>query len=470
MKLRSRAFTAGIGYTIGNILIKGINFLALPIFSRLMTTEEFGVYNVFLSYDAILFVLIGMALHTSLRSASYKYEGKIDEYTSSVSLVYFINTFFLLIVATIFGGMLSSLLGFDQIIIYLLILYSFGSSILTLYNDRISIDYAYKKYIAIAFLNTIGNLSISLLLMFTVFNNERELGRIFGTTITIFVIAIVLLFLLYRKSLPKYNRDYWKFGIKYSLPIIPHGISQVLLSQFDRIMINKMVGASEAGIYSLGGNIKLLLTTITSSVSASWTTWFYSEIDKGNKKIIQKRAIQLSTFFVVLSIILISISPEIIYFLGGKAYEAGKYIAVPVVLDAFVLALYNIIVPSEYYTEKTIYIMLGTMFAAIINIITNYIFIRMFGYIAAAYTTLFSYTCYLVLHIIISYKLVKFFVIPLKWIFTFGLCMVGISAWNLYFINNIIIRWISCVILLALILILMLKLYFKKNYQNIQTR
>lgn len=70
MQIKSKAVSAGMGYTLGNMLIKGINFLTVPIFSRLMSTDEFGVYNVFLSYDAILSVLIGMALHSSVKSLS----------------------------------------------------------------------------------------------------------------------------------------------------------------------------------------------------------------------------------------------------------------------------------------------------------------------------------------------------------------------------------------------------------------
>ena len=54
MQIKSKAVSAGMGYTLGNMLIKGINFLTVPIFSRLMSTDEFCVYNVFLSYDAIL--------------------------------------------------------------------------------------------------------------------------------------------------------------------------------------------------------------------------------------------------------------------------------------------------------------------------------------------------------------------------------------------------------------------------------
>ena len=457
------AFKAGIGYTLGNIFIKGINFITLPIFSRIMTTKEFGIYNVFLSYDAILFVVIGMALHSSIRSASYRYKDEINEYTSSISLIYIINSFLFLIIATVFGNLLSSLLSFDKVIIYLLVLYSFGSSAIALYNERVSLEYAYKKYIVVALLNSLGNASISLILMFTIFNNAKDIGRIFGTTITIFLLAIGVFSIFYKKALPRFNKEYWKFGIKYSLPIIPHGISQVLLAQFDRIMIRKMIGASEAGIYSLGGNINLFLTTVTSSIGSSWNTWFYFEMDKNNKKIIQRKAVQLAIFFIIITFLVISASPELIYILGGKAYDTGKYVAVPIVLNAFVMALYNIIVPSEYYTGKTIYIMLGTIFAAVINIITNYIFISQFGFIAAAYTTLFSYICYLVLHIVISYKLVGFFVIPLKWLLLMFTFILAFSIFTLAFLDNIILRCIICLIFGTSFLIILLKKYFKDN-------
>ena len=52
MAEKNSALKAGMGYTIGNVLVKGINFLTLPLFSRLLSTAEFGVYNVFLSYVA----------------------------------------------------------------------------------------------------------------------------------------------------------------------------------------------------------------------------------------------------------------------------------------------------------------------------------------------------------------------------------------------------------------------------------
>lgn len=439
-----KAVKAGVAYTIGNILIKGINFLALPLFSRVMTTDEFGVFNVFVSYDAILFVIIGFAIHSSIRSANYEFKGEIDQYTSSVSLIYWINAFIIIILFSLFGPVISYWVHFEQIVLYLLVFYSFGSAVLNLYNQRLSLNYSYKKYIRVSLANSLGNIGLSLVLIFTVFRNHKDIGRIVGSSAAIFLLACMLLISLYREARPKYNRYYWSFALKYSLPIVPHGLSQVLLAQFDRIMIRSMVSDSAAGIYSLAGNIKLVLTILTDSVATAWSTWFYEEIDKRKYSEIQNRAVQLSILFMVFSIGTMAVSPELILLLGGRAYESGKYVAIPMILDAFILFLYNIIVPSEYYTKKTTYIMLGTMVAAGINLVTNYVFIKKYGYIAAAYTTLFSYICYVVFHIIISRRLVKFYVIPIKWIIGLSACVAVMAVVFIIFIESVMVRWCIC--------------------------
>lgn len=444
-----KAVRAGIGYTIGNVFVKGIGFLTLPLFSRLLTTEEFGIFNVFVSYEAILYVVIGLALHSSIQSAKLEFQDKIDDYTSSISLIYIVDAAIALAIALVFSDSLSRLMDFSRGTIVMLVLYSFGSAYLTLYNNRLSLNYDYKKYMLVALSNSLGNVILSLLFILTIFRNDRAIGRIIGATVSMFVLSMVLLFITFSKAKPKYNKEYWKFGIKYSLPIVPHGISQVLLAQVDRIMIHSMVGNSEAGIYSLAGNIKLIMTIINESVTTAWRTWFYNEIDHDRINNIQKYAGALATLFVIFSVGLMAISPEMILVLGGKEYDTGKYVAIPMIIDAYVLFLYSVIVQSEYYKKKTTYIMLGTLIATVINLITNYVFIKYYGFIAAAYTTLFSYVCYLALHIVISYKVAGFFVLKLKYLFI-NLAIIAVAAVvDLVFIERIAIRWGICLVMVA---------------------
>ena len=88
--------------------------------------------------------------------------------------------------------------------------------------------------------------------------------------------------------------------------------------------------------------------------------------------------------------------------------------------------------------------MMGTLIAAVINVVTNYIFIHKYGFVAAAYTTLFSYLCYLILHIVISWKLVGFNVVPLKVIIIYSVIVALYGAVDTIPSERIIVRYILC--------------------------
>lgn len=436
-----KAIKAGFGYTIGNFMIRGISFLLVMVFSRIMKSDQFGVYNIFLSYDSILYVVTGFALHSSVKSANLTFKKQIDQYISTMTLVYVFNFVLFNIIVTLFGRLFSELTELPVLAIYMLLFYSSGSALLTLYNERLSLDYNYKKFLTLSCINTVCSISLSLVLMYTVYSDNLSLGRIIGSSVTIAAIAVYILFAIYRKAKPKFNKEYLKFGFKYSLPIVPHGISQVLLSQFDRIMIEKMISFSAAGIYSLAANLNLILNVICTSIETAWNTWFFEEMDAGHTKVVQKRAKQLTTVALIMTIGLMGISPEMMLILGGSEYAQGKYVAIPLIIDAFVIFIYDVVVSSEYYTKKTKYIMIGTMIAAAINVVTNYIFIKKFGFYAAAYTTLFSYLCYAGLHMFISHRLIKFHVIPMKSVL-FYIVMLAVSAYiDLTFIDSIWIRY-----------------------------
>ena len=436
-----KAVKAGIGYTIGNFFVKGIVFLTLPLFSRIMTTAEFGVYNVFISYEAILYVLIGLAIDLSLQSANIDFNDSINRYVSSVTLIYIFNALFFCVFIFFAGDWLSGVLKLERGLLYLLVIYSFSTAIISLYNMKVSLIYEYKKYLALTLSYSVGNIILSLLLMLTVFSDRRDYGRMLGASGAVFVAALYALYAVYKDAKPKVEKTYWKYALRFSLPLVPHGISQVLLAQFDRIMIRQLVNDSAAGIYSLSTNIKLILTVITTSITTAWRTWFFKAMSEDKIKEIQNRASQLTEMYTLLSIGLMSISKEMILVFGGYKYEAGKYVIIPMIMDAFLLFVYSLVVQSEYYVKKTHYIMIGTVVATVINVILNYIYIQKYGFIAAAYTTLFSYVIYLVLHLIISYRVIGFAVIPYKPLFLYLGIIAIAGAVNIIFVDKMILRW-----------------------------
>ena len=102
-----KALKAGLGYTVGNMLVKGLSFLAIPLFARLMTVEDFGIYSTFSSYVMIVTVLAGFTLHTSVRNAKLDYAERTGSYCSSVTLLVIGNSLLLLALSLAFAAPLA---------------------------------------------------------------------------------------------------------------------------------------------------------------------------------------------------------------------------------------------------------------------------------------------------------------------------------------------------------------------------
>lgn len=472
---------AGIGYTVANILIKGINFLTLPIFSRVLGTYDFGIYNVFIAYDAILYIVISLALHSSVRSANWEFPGKIDSYVSSISIIYVLNMLVLIALALLFGPQISSLIDLSVAVIICLILHSIGASIITLYNERISLNYSYKKYMLVASATSIGNVALSLVLIFTLCHAEPYMGRILGLTIVFALAGAIILVYFWKRAKPKINLLYWKFGIKYSTPIVFHGLSQVVLNQMGRLMINYMITTAAAGIYGLATSLQLIIVTVVDSISTVWFTWYFEsiegetadnasgkkatsqhEIDARRKKI-RSCANVLMVLFALLTIVVLALTPELIWILGGDTYAEGAYCAFGMVLSGFCIFIYNLVVVSEYHQKKTHYIMISTIIAALVNIVLNYIFISLFGYIAAAYATLIAYVVYALIHWVVSRRLAGFSIVSLNTTLM-TVALLGFStAVCLFFIDMTMLRILINVAFCGILLFV-----FQKKMNGIQ--
>ncbi|MEH7095596.1 oligosaccharide flippase family protein, partial [Neobacillus vireti] len=96
-----KALKAGMGYTVGNYFLKGISIITIPIFTRLLSTSDYGLYNTYLSYESIIYIILGMALHSSVKNARYEFKGEIDSYISSVSLLAVFNLMIFLIIGNL---------------------------------------------------------------------------------------------------------------------------------------------------------------------------------------------------------------------------------------------------------------------------------------------------------------------------------------------------------------------------------
>ena len=75
---------AGTFYLVGNVFNKGIAFLTVPVFTRILSTSDYGIVTTYNSWIGILSMIMGFALHMSIRMASVDYKEKIDDFMSTI--------------------------------------------------------------------------------------------------------------------------------------------------------------------------------------------------------------------------------------------------------------------------------------------------------------------------------------------------------------------------------------------------
>ena len=90
---RNKLLSSSLAYTIGNLLIQGLSFITLPIYTRVMTQEDYGNYNLYSSWAGIFSIFIGLQITGSFSIAKIKYENRFKEYiatSTSVATIFFV--------------------------------------------------------------------------------------------------------------------------------------------------------------------------------------------------------------------------------------------------------------------------------------------------------------------------------------------------------------------------------------------
>ena len=149
----------------------------------------------------------------------------------------------------------------------------------------------------------------------------------------------------------------------------------------------------------------------------------------------------LVTFMCYIGLACIAFAPEAVAILGGDAYADSVYCVPPIALGIVCQSLYTHYVNIELHLKQTKYVSAATIFAACINLVLNAIMIPKYGYVAAAYTTLFSYMVLMVTHYLITIKVFKVKIYDDKFMFASLLVVFLISALLVMLYNTLLPRY-----------------------------
>lgn len=383
-----------IVYTTASVFSRGLSMITMPIFTRIMSTSELGVVNLYNSWFLLFNVVATLSLTSGgFQSAMREFEGERDQYQSSVLTLTSIMALLLAGLYFICPGIWNSFIGLPTELMILMFFTFFFLPAQDFWLLRQRYEYKYKFAAALTMGTALAATVVSIIVVLKLNDMGSDKiaeGRIYATNAIAISAAAVLWIYLYIKGKTVVNLRYWKYSLKLSLPLIGYGFANQVLNVSDRMMISNIVGNDAVGIYSTLYTVSSISLLVWTAINASFIPYLYENIGKkGNK--IQRISISLMGSYAIIAVILAFFAPEIVKILATEEYYEAIYIMPPIAAGVFLTSVSNMYSNLLIYYKSTKYIMYSSVIAAGINVVLNFVFINAFGYMAAAYSTLLSY-------------------------------------------------------------------------------
>ena len=448
-----KALKSGIWYVMATFLVRGIGFITTPIFTRLLTKEQYGLLANYTSWESILSIIVTLNLTSTLISGKYDYKDNFDSYIYSAMTLSVFSAAFWLVATNLCGNFISDLLKVDGLYLNIMLVYLMLVPIVHLYQARERYNFEYKKTVLISVVLTLSSAIVSIFLVY--YMENRLTGRIIGSSLPAIVIGLGIFLHYFKKFKLGFSLKHWKYALKICLPYIPHSFSLILLNSMDKVMITRVCGPEKTALYSLAYSVAAIVTIFLGALNNAFAPWLGDKLANKEYDRIRYFAPKYITFFYFLVIGIILVAPEVLHILGGQPYMAALGVMCPVMLGCMCQFLYTMFVNVEQFSKKTVGMAIATILAAMMNYVLNNYYIPKYGYIAAAYTTFVSYLFLLFEHMFLVYKIKLNVVYSYRFVGFSVLvaCLFAFIGSSLYSINSLRYTFMGLYMLLSILVV-----------------
>lgn len=379
-------------YAVCSILQKCLSFITLPLFTRLLTTEQYGQYTVYSSWQGILMIFLTLNLaYGSFQTAMVKFEDRRAEYITSIQGICLLLSLFFLVIYLPFRSLWNQLFEMPTTFVLILVSEIIFTTATQLWMERNRFEFKYKSVVAVTLLTSV----LSPILAFVLVSSTDEKGyaRILGYAGVNILVGLIIFILNSKRGKKFYKNEFWRYAFGFNIPLLAYYLSQVIFNQSDRIMISHMTGTSDAAMYGVAYNLAMILTFVLNAINGSYVPWMYGKIKENKGEDNKSISLVLIVLMGLMILCVIWYAPEIIFIMAGSQYAAATYVVAPVAMSLLLLFYCQLFINVEFYYEEKKMLVYGSIGAAVLNIVLNYLLIPIFGFVAAGYTTL---ACYIV--------------------------------------------------------------------------
>lgn len=427
---------------IGKICTQFISFFMLPLYTALLSSEEYGIVDLFHTYVTLLLPIIGLQLDLGVFRFMLDFrsdETKKKELFSSALICNLIGIIIYAIIYALIQSFINS--EYKIFLLYHVVLNVFSSLMLQFARGQgNNVHYAIGSFLT-------ASVTVLLNVLFVAVLKIGAVGM-FWSTVGGQIVAIVYLFIVEKiwkyVDFSAFNKKTLKEVLRYSLPLIPTNLSWWVISASDRSIISYMMSIAANGIFAVASKFSALINVFYNVFNMAWTETVSLHInDKDRDDFLSGTVNELYNFFFSICAGIIALMPFVFRFFVNEQYNEA-YLYIPILMIAMfaqiVCGLFSVVFMAKKDTKENAK---TACLAALINIISNIVFIKWLGLYAAAGSTLIAYSAMAVFRYVSIRKYVNIQIKKISFLTSLIICTIACTA---YYYDSISIKLISLII------------------------
>ena len=383
-------------FAVGNFGSKILSFLIVPLYTYVLTTEEYGMIDLFITSLGLMIPFSTMMVNEALIRFTLGKEMTPSEAASNCLVIFCFGAIGSILLTPIYKRIFK-FDGYMWMFVALLVIQTFNR----IYSEYFKAIDQNVKYTILGLVSTVCTLGFNLL--FLLYFKLGIRGYLYATLLSAVVSSIyILIFSDFFKtvSLRNIDRKVLTKILKYSIPLVPNSLMWWIMSAGDKYIINYFLGDASNGIYSLALKIPQIINMVYALFIQAWQMSAIEVNLSENKGEFYQKVFSVTSFamaFIATGIVML-VKPVYSNVMNKNFIVAWKY--VPLLSAATVISCYSSFFGVVYTVgTKTKKAFLTTALGAAVNLICNFILVGPFGIQGIAVGTCLGYAVVLAVRV-----------------------------------------------------------------------
>tara|TARA_Y100001958_G_C21247945_1_gene579980 strand:- start:1332 stop:2768 length:1437 start_codon:yes stop_codon:yes gene_type:complete len=457
-------------YSLGNILLTGISFILLPLYTRILSPSDYGQLELLYLIAGILVLLFGFNVSIGYGRIYFN-----DKNIKSRRTLFMTGQAFILICSAIFILILFNNINYFSRIIfdsdignYFLKLITIATVIDVLTQIPINNLRVRKKawsYIQVSILTLV--VTVLFTIYFIAFIDLGVVGVLYGKILGSLISLIYLYYLTWNEFHFRLSNGMLLSMLSFSIFLIPSNFSSLVLNMSNRFFLSEYQTFEDVGLFSLGVKIAAVIPMlITEPIKNAFSPYIFEIADQPNKcKELLSDFIRLFFAGVSIFVLIVSIfASDLVSIMASDSFQGSSSVVFVMSFSNLLLGTAAIVVLAIHITRKTWIVSIIWIFSSLLNITLNILLIPIYSKMGAAYATLLSILFILIFYII-SAKKVFPIIIPYRSMLKVVFLLISFNYLSGYISFDILtnIFFKICILLLYIMIMLNFTRIIKKD-------